>query len=225
MSDAYAAMHACSSGSSGSVAVGPDPQPLIGLPGALAVPGQITDVALVDGMGPIEPVDQLTLPRLQPLVERREVLGRRDLGHGELVLEPLLGVVERRLEVEDGTPVLNGHHAPRREGAAVADAVHFVEDGHGGVAGAQEVRVQGVHPSVFDGSPSRHQRLAGDLTAEDALAFLVELGTPEDIDLNGLEVEQIDQEVEGLAHWPMFAGRRCGRHRARWHDPRYPAAA
>ncbi len=76
--------------------------------------------------------------------------------------------------------------------------------------------------SVFDGSPGRHQCLAGDLTAENALVFLVELGAPEDIDLNGLEVEQIDQEVEGRAHWPMFAGRRRGRHRAHGGRPPLP---
>ena len=191
--------------------VGPDPQALVGLPGTLAVPGQLADVALVDGVGPVEPVDQLLLPGLESLEERRQLLGWRDLGHGELVLEPLFGVVERGLQVEDGTPVLNGHHAPGREGAAVADAVDLVEDRHGGVAGAQEVRVQRVHPPVLHGSPGRHQRLAGDLTAEDALALLVELGAPEDVDLNGLEVEQVDQEVKGRAHGPMFAGRRLGR--------------
>ncbi len=172
------------------------------------MPGQLADVALVDGVGPVEPVDQFLLPGLQSLEERWQLLGWRDLGHGELVLEPWFGVVERGLEVEDGTPVLNGHHAPGRKGAAVADAVHLVEDGHGGVAGPQEVRVQRVHTPVVHGSSRRHQCLTGDLTAEDALAFLVELGAPEDVDLNGLEVEEVDQEVKRCAHRPMFAGRR-----------------
>ncbi len=224
MSDAYGGDARVQQRVVGQRAVGPDPHALVGVAGTLAVPRQFADVALVDGMGPVEPVDPLLLPGLQPLEERRELLGRRDLGHGELVFNSLLVVVERRLEVEDGAPVLNGDHAPGREGAAVADAVHFVEDGHGGVPRAQEVRMQRMHPSVLDGSPRRHQRLAGDLTAEDALALLVELGAPKDVDLNGLEVEQVDQEVKGRAHGPMFAGRRWGRQRARRRGSHYPAA-
>ena len=43
----------------GQVAVGPEPQPLVGLAGPLAMPEELTDVALVDRMRPVEPVDQL----------------------------------------------------------------------------------------------------------------------------------------------------------------------
>ena len=81
-----------------------------------------------------------------------------------------------------------------------------------------------MHPSVLDRAPRRHECLCGDLAAEDALALLVGLDAPEDIDLNGLEVKQIDEELQGRAHPPMFAGGRRGRRRARRHDPNYPAA-
>ena len=145
-----------------------------------------------------------------------------------------LVVVEGGLQVEDGPPVLNGHDPPGREGPAVADAVDLVEDGHGRVARSQEVRVQRVHPPVLDRAPRRHQRLPGHLTAEDPLALLVGLGAPEDVDLNGLEVEQIDEEVQGCAHRAHV--RRPPEHRATGHaaataatlrrrDPGSPTAA
>ncbi len=83
-----------------------------------------------------------------------------------------------------------------------------------------------MHPSVLDRAPGRHQRLRGDLAAEDALALLVRLDAPEDVDLNGFEVKQIDEELQGRAHAPMFAGRRGSRGRStRAADPNYPAAA
>ena len=64
-----------------------------------------------------------------------------------------------------------------------------------------------MHPPVLDGAPRGHERLCGDLAAEDALALLVRLDAPEDVDLNGLEIKQIDEELQGRAHSPMFAGR------------------
>ncbi len=60
------------------------------------------------------------------------------------------------------------------------------------VAGAQEVGVQRVHgPAGLDGAGRRHQRLAGHLAAEDALAVLVRGQPPEEVDLDRLEVEQL----------------------------------
>ena len=82
-----------------------------------------------------------------------------------------------------------------------------------------------MDPAVLDGAPGRHERLRGDLAAEDALALLVRLHTPEDVDLNGLEVKQIDEELQGRAHPPMFAGRRGNRVGTRGRRPHYPAAA
>ena len=74
----------------GQLAVGPDPQPLVGLARALAVPGQLADVALVDRVGPVEPVGQLVLPGLEALEERGQGLGVGHVGHGELVVQALL---------------------------------------------------------------------------------------------------------------------------------------
>ena len=81
-----------------------------------------------------------------------------------------------------------------------------------------------MHLAVLHRAPGRHQRLSGHLAPEDALALLVGLDTPEDVDLNGFKVKQVDEEIQGRAHSPMFAGRRGGRRRARRRDPNYPAA-
>jgi hypothetical protein len=115
------------------------------------------------------------------------------------VREPVLGDLEAGLQVEDGLAVLDGDDAPRGERPAVADAVDLVEDGHGGVARAQEVRVQRVHhPPQLDRPRRRHEGLARHLPTEHALAVLVRRETPEDVDLDGLEVEQAAQGVDGL---------------------------
>ena len=126
-------------------------------------------------------------------------------------------------QVEDGPPVLDGDDAAGGEGLPVADAVDLVEDRHGRVARPQEVRVERVHVAVLDGAARRHERLPGHLPAEDALALLVRLGAAEDVDLDRLEVEQADEELQGRAHRPMFAGPpRHGRRGARPHGAPLP---
>jgi hypothetical protein len=77
--------------------------------------------------------------------------------------------------------------------------------------------------AVVDGAAGGHEGLSGDLAAEDALALLVGLGPAEDVDLNGLEVEQVDEKLQGRAHSPMFAGHRAQRRPARRRGRRYPA--
>ena len=123
------------------------------------------------------------------------------------MLDALLWGVERALHVEDGSPMLDGDDASGGEGATIPDPVNLVEDGHGRIAWAQEVGVQRVHLAVLDGSPCRHQRLARHLATEDALALLVGLDAAEDVDLDWLEVEQVDEEVEGFAHPPILPPR------------------
>jgi hypothetical protein len=74
-----------------------------------------------------------------------------------------------------------------------ADAVDRVQDRHPGVAGTQEVRVQRVDlRTVADGAGGRHERLPCDLAPEDPLAVLVGTEPPEDVDLDGLDVEELD---------------------------------
>ncbi len=125
----------------GQLAVGPDPQALVGLAGALAS----ARAARRCGAGRSGGAGRTSRPA--PPARARaartsggERLGVGHVGHGELVLEALLEVVERRRQVEDGPPVLDGHHPPGGEGPPVADAVDLVEDRDVRVAGAQEVR-------------------------------------------------------------------------------------
>ncbi|GAA3062019.1 hypothetical protein GCM10020000_51640 [Streptomyces olivoverticillatus] len=97
--------------------------------------------------------------------------------------------------MEDRLPVLDGDHAPGGEGAPVADAVDGVDDRHRGVAGAQEVGVQGVRGAVGgDGAPRGDQRLGRDLPAEDAGHEDGRAGgAAEDVLLDLLQVEQFEQ--------------------------------
>jgi hypothetical protein len=61
-----------------------------------------------------------------------------------------------------------------------------------------------MHAPALDGAPGRHERLGGDLAAEDALAVLVGAHTPEDVDLDGFDVEELDEEVQSIAHLPIL---------------------
>ena len=55
-------------------------------------------------------------------------------------------------------------------------------------------------PPGLDGPARGHQRLGRHLAAEHPLAVLVGAHPPEDVDLDGLEVEEVDQKIEGIAH-------------------------
>ncbi len=132
-------------------------------------------------------------------------VGGGDAGrHRHLVLDALRGDVERRRQVEDDLAVLDGDDAARGERPPVADAVDVVEDGRAGVAGAEEVRVQRMHDAALDGAACRNQRLAGDLSAEDVLATLTRALAAKDVLLDGFEVEQGEEAVEGGGHAPRI---------------------
>jgi len=104
--------------------------------------------------------------------------------------------VERRGQREDGLAVLDGRDPAGGEGAAVPDAVHGVDDGHGGITGPDEVRVQRVHrPLGRDGPARGDQRLPGHLAAEHTLGGLVGTAAAEDVHLDLLQVEQIEQAL------------------------------
>lgn len=57
-----------------------------------------------------------------------------------------------------------------------------------------------VDLAALDGAPGRHQRLSGHLSPEDALAFLVGALASEHVDLDGLEIEEGDECIEGGSH-------------------------
>ena len=70
--------------------------------------------------------------------------GLRHVRHRHLVVEARLVGVERHRHGEDRLPVLDRDHAPGGEALAVADAVDLVDDRHLGIAGQQEIGVQGM---------------------------------------------------------------------------------
>ncbi len=72
--------------------------------------------------------------------------------------------------------------------------------GHRRVTRTEEVGEQRVDRSAVDGPPGGHQRLARPLAAEHPLAAVNQAPTPEVVDLDGPEVEQLDKRVEGLGH-------------------------
>jgi hypothetical protein len=167
----------------------------------------------VDGPGSVDPGPDLPLVGLGPLAHRGQVLGRGDVGHLERVLEARLLDLEARRHVEDRLAVLDGDDAPRGERPPVADAIHLVEDRQLGIAGPQEIGVERVDSPVgLDRACRGHQRLAGHLPAEDPLVVFVRRDAPEDVDLDRLEVEQLDQIVDGvLRHAGKGTGARlCG---------------
>ena len=192
---------ACSTGSSGRAPSARSQTCCVRRLRSLAVRRRAVDVAGVDGPRPVVPLARAA--RGTGAMRVGEVgQGRRvgDVGrHRLLVVEARLGAVEPGLQVEDGLAVLDGDDPPGGEAPAVADAVDLVEDRHRRVARAQEVGVQRVHQAarVVDRACRGDQRLAGHLPAEHPLAALVGRDAPEDVDLDGLEVEQGDQVVEG----------------------------
>ena len=107
--------------------------------------------------------------------------------------------------------MLNGLNAAGGEATAIADALDVVDDGPRGVAGEQEVPVQGVYrPARVDRARRRHQRLAKHLSAEDALPALVAAGATEQIVLQRLQVEGGEESVQrglrrviGGGHWGL----------------------
>ncbi|CAN1723545.1 protein of unknown function [Hyphomicrobium sp. 1Nfss2.1] len=119
------------------------------------------------------------------------------IGHRGLVLETRLGLVKRAAHREDGAAVLNRLNPPGGEAAAVADALDIVEDWTRGIAGEQEVAVQGVHqPAGLYGACRGHQRLPEHLPPEDTLPALYAARAEEEVVLDGFEVERPEEVVE-----------------------------
>ena len=97
--------------------------------------------------------------------------------------------------------VLDRHHPPRGEAAAIAAAIHAVHDGLGEIAASQEIRMQRVHhAAVFDGGARRLQRLAEHLPAEHLRAAGVAALAAEQVDLEAFEFELLLEVGEPSVH-------------------------
>lgn len=128
--------------------------------------------------------------------------------------------------MEDRLTVLDGDHAAGAERATVSDSLDLVQDGDGGVAGAQEVGVERVRRAGFDRAVCRDQRLACHLAAEDPLAAFVGALTAKDVPLDRFEVQEVDEVVDdGLSHPAIVAIRGAKRVSAREEGASAPACS
>ena len=113
----------------------------------------------------------------------------------------LLVPLERRRQVEDLLAMLDRDDAAVGEARTVAAAIHLVDDRRVEVATPQEIRVQRMHRAIgLDRAARGHQRLPEHLPAEHLRAADVAADTPEQVDLQPLEVEQLEQVGEHRAH-------------------------
>lgn len=137
----------------------------------------------------------------------RQRFGVGDLGHVVEVFVPGFDNVERRGHVKDRPTVLDRHDSSCGERSSITDSIHFVQDRDRRVTRTQEVGMERVDwPLVVDGPGGGHECLSGDLAAEDSLPVFVGVHAPEDVDLDGFEVEKIDECVDlGLVHVSMMA--------------------
>ena len=108
---------------------------------------------------------------------------------------------------------LHGRHPASGEGLAVPDLVDLVEDRDGWVAGAQKVGVERVDRSITAGpgadrSSGRDQGLGRHLPAEDPNSPVGGAEAPEEVHIQGFQVQVLDQFVEGRGHASILVARR-----------------
>ncbi len=97
-----------------------------------------------------------------------------------------------------GSSVLDGLDAPRREAAAVTDALHLVDDRMRRIAGEQKVTMQRMRrPGLVHRPPGRDQGLAQHLPAVDPLPADLGAHAAKKVLLERLEIEDLQQGVEG----------------------------
>ncbi len=199
-------------------AIGAEPDVLDRLAG-LGVVGVVgADRADLDGLGAEElvthPLGQQVDIALGQLQLARQVLRSRYVGHGDLVLEAALVLLEGRAAGEDLLALLDRRDPAGAEAAAVAHPLHRVDHRQAGVAGAQEVAMQRVHMALrLHRLARRRQRLAQHLAAEQLAEAEVLADAAEQVLLDGFEAQQGDQFVEHLGHGVLLskARRRIGR--------------
>ena len=104
--------------------------------------------------------------------------------------------------------VLARGDAPRGEALAVPHAIDVVDDRHLGIAGEQEIGVHGMRRPRLHVAHGGRPRLADHLAAEYALPARLRAVAAEQIDVEPLEIEKIEQILDGRGG----GGHRCGRY-------------
>jgi hypothetical protein len=115
-----------------------------------------------------------------------------------VVIQALLGTVERGGHEEDREIMLVRHRAADRERVPVPDVLHPIADRHARVPGPDEVSVQRVHrPPGVDRTPGGHQGLPGHLAAEYPLRADRRALPDELVSLDRGQVQQLQELVDG----------------------------
>ena len=130
------------------------------------------------------------------------------------MLETDLFDLEGDRHVENRTTVLDRDDASSRKASTVANSVDLVEDRNRWIAGPKEVPVKRVGRSVLDGATRSHERLGEHLPTKYALAVLLGTPSPEEVDLDRLEIKQVENAFKGSSHGKTPA--RCGAGSPTW---------
>ena len=130
------------------------------------------------------------------------------------MLETGLFDLEGDRHVENRATVLDRHDASSRKASTVANSVDLVEDRNRWIAGTQEVPVKRVGRSVLHRATRGHERLGEHLATKYALAVLLGTPAPEEVHLDGFEIEKVENALEGGGHGKTPA--RCGAESSTW---------
>ncbi len=133
----------------------------------------------------------------------RQLFRARHLGHFGLMVQSRFAAVERNRHGKDRVTVLDRHDAARREAAAVANAVDFVDNRDLGVASQQKIAMERMRRPVgnaLDGAAGSDQRLANDLAAENTLPARLRRTASKQIYLDRFEIEDGEQILYGRGH-------------------------
>ena len=123
------------------------------------------------------------------------------------MLEALLGLVKGHAGEEHDPAVLDRFHPPRGEAAAVADALHVVDDRLGGIARQQEVAVHGMGDAVLGNrAHGGDQGLPQHLPAIHPLPTFFRPAASEQVLFERLQVQYREQMIYGLGLFGLPGG-------------------
>ena len=110
---------------------------------------------------------------------------------------------ERREYFEQDLVVLAGRDLASGQCAAVAHHVNVEVDRFTGVAGANVVDVHAVRCAARCGQACRHKRLAGDVTPDDVVGWIVELSSNEVVVIDAVDFQggdNVGQRRRSVCH-------------------------
>ena len=115
--------------------------------------------------------------------------------------ETLFRHLEGEFGIEDGTAPLGGDNSTSGKGFAIADTVHFKQNWHCGIPGAQEVGVLGVNHAI----PGhcilcRAHRLGKYLAAKDPPVAGFRGLPAVDIHIDLFQIQGVQKLCQGFAH-------------------------